>query len=84
MKPTVVCIDCGNVGKARKYCRGSVFLELFLWLCFLLPGIVYSIWRYTGPRRVCSKCMSPNIIPPDSPRGRELITLYHQDKAALT
>jgi len=33
--------------------KGHFALEFVLWLCFLVPGIIYSIWRLTTRRETC-------------------------------
>lgn len=72
-KPTqFVCKECGHVGGAGRASRGSIWIEVVLWLLILLPGIAYSIWRMTTKYNVCSICKSKNIIPVDSPLGKKL------------
>ena len=36
--------------------RGSIWIEIILWLCLIVPGLIYSIWRLTTRRQVCSAC----------------------------
>ncbi|MCK9356289.1 MAG: hypothetical protein M0R22_03945 [Dehalococcoidia bacterium] len=52
--------------------KGSFWIELILWIFFILPGLVYSLWRLTTRTRVCPKCGEPNMIPLDTPKGQEL------------
>ena len=68
-----VCTACGCVGKPRKITKGSCLIELILWLSFILPGLIYSIWRLTTRQGVCPKCWNPSMIPTDTPKGQELI-----------
>lgn len=68
-----ICKTCGFVGKAKKRTKGSIFIEIILWICFLIPGVIYSIWRLTTRAEVCSKCGSTELIPIDSPIGKELL-----------
>lgn len=42
--------------------RGSGWIEFVLWVAALVPGLIYSIWRRSGDKRVCQKCRSPAII----------------------
>lgn len=37
-----------------------------------IPGFLFTIWRYAGEYRACKQCGSPDVIPADSPRAREL------------
>jgi hypothetical protein len=61
------CQHCGSFGGSRKYVKGSWWIEVMLWLCFLVPGIIYSIWRLTT--KECPICGAPNMIPVKSPRA---------------
>ena len=42
--------------------RGNGWIEFVLWMAALVPGVIYSIWRRSGDKRVCRKCRSPTII----------------------
>jgi hypothetical protein len=64
---TLYCRNCGVTASPTMHMPGSFALELLLWLCFLLPGLVYSIWRITSVREVCPDCGAPNMIPLNSP-----------------
>jgi len=57
------CKKCGNVGPTKAIMKGSFAMELVLWIFFLLPGLVYSIWRLTTKGRGCSVCGSEDVIP---------------------
>lgn len=69
---TMICTNCGATGKPKRFTRGSFLIELFLWLCLIVPGFIYSMWRLTTRRDVCPKCGSHNLAPLDSPIGRKL------------
>jgi uncharacterized membrane protein len=62
-----VCRDCGYRGRAFKAYKGSILIEIILWCCFILPGIIYSIYRASSSQKVCRNCRHPAIIPADSP-----------------
>jgi hypothetical protein len=61
------CQDCGSFGGFRTLVKGSLSVEIVLWACFLVPGMIYSIWRLITAERVCPMCGSPNMIQVDSP-----------------
>lgn len=61
------CLTCGTEGVPKDETPGSLTIELILWLCFVIPGLIYSIWRMTTRHAVCSACSSRNIIPTDTP-----------------
>jgi hypothetical protein len=62
-----LCLHCGTVGKPRIRNRGSSAIEILLWLCFLVPGFLYTLWRMGRKDAYCRKCKAPNPIPSDSP-----------------
>jgi hypothetical protein len=69
-----ICTTCGFVGYPKKYCKGSFLLEVVLWLCFLVPGFIYSIWRLTSKYDGCPACKNASMIPVDTPLGKRLVT----------
>jgi hypothetical protein len=71
--PALVCTTCGHHGPATTHTRGSIWLELVLWLCFIVPGLIYSVWRLTSRGRACAKCGASTLVPADSPVGRKLL-----------
>ena len=76
--PAMVCTNCGHFGKTSTRTRGSILIEIVLWLCFIIPGIIYSLWRLTTRRRVCSACGNENTVPADTPVGRKLLAEHSQ------
>ena len=74
MAREMVCVRCGTVGKPKQKVKGSFLLEAALWLMLIIPGIFYSLWRsFGGTLKVCRSCGSEELVPTDSPRGRELL-----------
>jgi len=69
------CLDCGTTGKSEEHTPGSFLTEIFLWLCFLVPGIIYSVWRLSARYQGCQKCGSKRIVPADSPVARGIPTV---------
>lgn len=67
-----VCKDCGTVGPTERVTKGSIWIEIILWLCFLIPGFLYSVWRLTSRHDACATCGSKNMVPLDSPIGRKV------------
>lgn len=72
----VVCLACEHVGAARRATRGSLPIELVLWLLFIVPGLVYSLWRLSTRRDVCAMCGSEQVVPRDSPAGRRIVAAH--------
>ena len=73
MAKQMICTSCGQVGTAKRITKGSIFIEILLWLFFLLPGLIYSIWRLSSKYDACPSCKNPSMIPVDSPTGRKLM-----------
>lgn len=67
------CTRCGHVGHAARRAKGSMATELVLWLLFLVPGLIYSIWRLTTVAPTCRQCGGRDLIPPDSPVAQEAL-----------
>lgn len=74
----MVCRSCGSVGKPKSVTKGSFIAELFLWLCFLLPGALYTVWRLTTRHKACRACGGSEIIPAESPLGKELVAKFQK------
>lgn len=70
--PTHLCTRCGTECRPEKITKGSFIIEIGLWLFFILPGLVYSIWRLATRYHGCPSCKSRDIIDRDSPIGIKL------------
>lgn len=70
---TTVCTNCGHAGETATKTPGSIWIELILWLCFIVPGVIYSLWRHSARHQVCSACGSRELVPASSPKGKALI-----------
>lgn len=79
MAKELICTQCGSVGKIKSETKGSIIIELILWLCFLVPGLIYSFWRLSNKSMVCKECGSSNLIPVDSPLGKKKMEEYHTE-----
>ena len=73
MSDQLVCTNCGHVGDTETVTKGHFALEVALWLCFLLPGIIYSIWRLTTRYEACPVCGNANLIPRSSPMAQKFL-----------
>jgi len=69
----LLCTNCGCQGKPKLRVKGSFFIEIILWLFFIVPGLIYTIWRLTTKQNVCVKCGSENLIPLDSPKAQQVL-----------
>ena len=60
-------LDCGTDGPTNPVTPGNLAIEIILWLCFVIPGLIYSIWRIGARKHACSVCGSFRLIPGASP-----------------
>lgn len=67
-----ICKDCGYTGHTERKTKGSILIEILLWCFFLVPGIIYSLWRLTTKYDACPSCSSASMIPLNSPQGKKL------------
>ena len=61
------CTTCGHEGPGKTKTRGSTLIEVILWLCFLVPGLIYSVWRLGSKYKACTSCGGTTLVPPHSP-----------------
>jgi hypothetical protein len=76
-----LCTTCGYVGGSKRVTKGSFFIEIILWLAFLIPGAIYSVWRLTSRYDACPKCGGGNMIPLNSPVAKRM--LQEQDSPSV-
>lgn len=69
-----ICATCGHVGRPVYVKRGTVLISIVLWLTFIIPGIIYSLWRLTSGYRKCEACGSTSLLPLNTQAGRKLVT----------
>ncbi len=61
----------GGVGEPIRENRGSLVVELLLWL-FCVPGMIYSWWRRSKKIEKCPYCQHPGVLLVDSPQAQAL------------
>jgi uncharacterized OB-fold protein len=72
-EPTKICPVCGYKGKAILKLKGKTSVEIFLWVLFIVPGFVYSVWRNAGASYGCPQCFSDTMVPMYSPEGQKIV-----------
>jgi hypothetical protein len=77
---TMVCSHCGCQGIPRTITKGSFVIELVLWCCFFIPGLIYSCWRLTSRYEACPFCLSPNMLPRKSPRAQSILRQVQESR----
>jgi hypothetical protein len=80
-----LCTVCGEVQVPIIAKKGSTGVAIIMWLLWLLPGVIYSIWRANSAHEVCPSCGSPQVIPVDSPVARKMLgpEYYEQEQREL-
>jgi Sel1 repeat len=70
---SMICQNCGTRGEPKTITKGSIWIEIILWLCLIVPGLIYSIWRLTTRQKGCPSCGQVSMIPVNTPIGRTLV-----------
>jgi hypothetical protein len=68
-----LCTTCGTVGPVKRHMPGSLFVEFILWLLFIIPGLIYSLWRHAAVYYGCARCGARNVIPLKSPIAQKFL-----------
>ena len=69
-----VCTQCGEIRKPIVVTPGSILIEIILWLCFLIPGLIYSIWRMVSKKKnCCPDCRTPTMVSAQSRIGNKIL-----------
>lgn len=82
MSGNLVCTNCGHVGETTTVTKGHFALEVVLWLLFLVPGLIYSVWRLTTRHQACPHCGNSNLLPPDAPMAQKFLREHLPEKLA--
>ncbi len=69
---TLTCAHCGAIGSARWRSRGSLMIEIVLWVGFFFPGLIYSLWRHSQKKRYCQMCGGEHFSSPAAPHSDRL------------
>ena len=73
-RPTHLCSNClSEIRPDDKVVEGSGPLGLLLLLLFLLPGLIYFIWRSTTKKPRCPVCRATFPVPLNSPAAANLL-----------
>ncbi len=73
MQKRYYCNSCTNY-TSTALLRGSGAIEVLLYLCWLIPGFIYSAWRRNGPANKCPLCKVEGLVPASAaPRPNEQI-----------
>ncbi len=67
-----ICKNCGTIAVPKTKTPGLSLVEIILWLCYIVPGLIYTIWRVCSRVKVCRECKSESIVGLDTPIGKKL------------
>ncbi len=72
-----VCMECGCQREPIMAKRGMLIIELLMWLLYILPGVIYSIWRGVRKHEVCPNCGEPSVVLTSSSRAMKMMRLLN-------
>ena len=56
------CTQCRSHSNTAKM-KGNGWIELLLYLFYILPGVIYSVWRRSGKPNGCPTCGHATLVP---------------------
>jgi len=65
----LVCVECEHIGLPKWVKPGSTSTEVIIWLVLFFPGIIYTLWRIFGKKKVCAQCGNNVLVPMNSNLG---------------
>jgi Proteolipid membrane potential modulator len=81
--PLFICTRCHEVIEPKMTVKGSVVVNIWLFICGVLPGIIYAVWRWTSRTKRCPKCGSEDFVPIETPRGRALYNSLKKSESSF-
>lgn len=72
----MICQNCGTRGEPKTVTRGHILIELLLYLMFIIPGLIYSVWRLSTRYNACPSCGQAGMIGTSTPIGRALVEKF--------
>jgi ssDNA-binding Zn-finger/Zn-ribbon topoisomerase 1 len=59
----IICPSCRYAGESKAIAKGSRKIEITLWCCLILPGMLYTMWRRSkdGQYQGCPQCHEANV-----------------------
>ena len=70
-----LCATCHDKIKPVGIMPGSGMATIALYLCGILPGLIYSAWRSAAKYTGCPQCSGRDLIPMDSPRAKSILKI---------
>lgn len=69
--PKYYCNSCHNLSPTALR-KGSTLIEIVLYLAWIIPGIIYSIWRRGSAPNVCPLCKKTGLVPSANAKPTEI------------
>jgi hypothetical protein len=76
------CTHCGTIGESKRFADESWLVAFALLLMGLIPGVIYIVWSHSRAYRGCRCCKSRQIVPLDSPAGRQALAMQEANRRA--
>lgn len=73
LKGVHFCLDCENVAFGESSQRGHVLITILLFLLFIVPGVIYLIYRTHTKGVQCEHCHSKNLMPITAGKVKRLL-----------
>lgn len=67
--PYYYCTQCHTHTNTAKM-KGNGWIEVLLYLFYILPGVIYSVWRRSGMPNGCPTCGHATLIPAGAVESR--------------
>lgn len=71
--PLMFCTTCEQTVMVRRKLAGSGWITCILLLAYIVPGLIYMIWRRSAGKNICTTCGSNALVPLDSPRAQRAL-----------
>lgn len=78
-----LCLECGCQREPVMANRGMLIIELLMWLLYILPGVIYSIWRRVRKQEICPNCRTPSVVLTASSRAMKMMRLMKMYPQAM-
>ena len=57
----IQCLVCDKKNSVQPQRRGNTIIEVILWCFYLVPGLIYTLWRNGGNEYTCPICKSKSV-----------------------
>jgi hypothetical protein len=70
---SMICNNCYYQGQPKSITKGSILIEILLWILFFPIGIIYSVWRLSSRYSGCPQCGASEMMPANSPKAISIL-----------